>query len=65
MRSFTGLLAAVSLSLLLGACADSTGPLPTGDAVGPVPAGAMSAARTSQRTTSSTSDDRRPRRPRR
>jgi len=51
MRSLTGFLTAVSLSLLLGACADSTGPLPSGDSLGPAPTGAMSAAWTTTTTT--------------
>ena len=54
MRSSTSILAAVSLSLVLAACADSTGPLPTGDTIGPVPTGVMSAARTSTSRTSTT-----------
>ena len=54
MRSLTGFLTTVSFSLVLGACADSTGPLPTGDSFGAVPAGAMSAARRGGRTTSPT-----------
>jgi hypothetical protein len=54
MRSLTGFLTAVSFSLLLGACADSTGPLPSGDGIGLVPTGAMSAARTGNRTTTTT-----------
>jgi hypothetical protein len=54
MRSLTGLLTAVSLSLLLGACADSTGPLPSADGSSLVPTGAISAARSGKRTTSTT-----------
>ena len=54
MRSSTRFLAAVSLTLLLGACADSTGPLPTGDRFGPAPTGTMSAAGRGTRTTSAT-----------
>jgi hypothetical protein len=53
MRSLTGFLTAASFTLLLGACADSTGPLPTGNSVGPVSAGATSAA-AKQTTTSKT-----------
>ena len=54
MRSLTGILAAASLALLLGACADSTGPLSTGTSVGALPNGVMSAARSSNKTLSAT-----------
>ena len=50
MRPSHRFLTAVSLSLLLGACADSTGPLPSGNSLGPAPTGAVSAARTSKTT---------------
>jgi hypothetical protein len=41
-------------SVLLGACADSTGPLPTGNSVGQPPIDAVSAARTNRTTTTTT-----------
>jgi hypothetical protein len=50
MRSLTGFLTAVALSLLLAGCADSTGPLPGADSIGPAPTGARRAARTSKTT---------------
>ncbi len=53
MRSGLTVLTAVSLSLLLGACADGTGPLPTDAAIGQVPIDVVSAAR-NRNTTSKT-----------
>ena len=50
MRSLNGFLAAVSLSLLLGACADSTGPLPTSSTLGALPIGTMRSAKSGNRT---------------
>lgn len=45
MRSLNGFLTALSLSLALGACADSTGPLAGDNGLGTVPAGTLSAAK--------------------
>jgi hypothetical protein len=54
MRTLTGFLTAVSFGLLLGACADSTGPLPTGGTVSTVPTGTTRSAKSGNRTTSPT-----------
>jgi hypothetical protein len=54
MRSFTSLVTAASLGLILAGCADSTGPLPTGNGAAALPTGVMSAARRGDRTTSAT-----------
>ncbi len=53
MRPVKNALVAASLGLVLAACADTTAPLPTDNAVGQVPIGAMSAAR-NRNTTSKT-----------
>jgi hypothetical protein len=54
MRALTGLVTVTSLSLLLGACADSTGPLPSGETIGAAQTGVMSAAKTSTQATTTT-----------
>lgn len=54
MRPVKNTLAAACLGLALAACADSTGPVSSGDRIDPVPTGVMSASRSSNRTTSPT-----------
>jgi hypothetical protein len=54
MRTLRQIIALGSLGSFLGACADSTGPLPTGGSIGLAPTSVMSAAKTSARTTSPT-----------
>lgn len=54
MRSLTGSLTAATLSLLLGACADGTGPLPPGDSVAQVRSAGSTVAYASKTRTTTT-----------
>jgi len=54
MPSLRSLITAASLGSMLLACADGTGPVPTGGAISAAPTSGLSAARAGKQTTSST-----------